>query len=191
MTTWRIDSTAVMATRASAGAGKKRGLKNHRTTHLEEAGEGCLRKFIWSVTPVASHSTSRSQVETPATSPMLSDCWTVFTSLRVEAGHASTAAGSWPRCLRDCFSYSAWHWMRPMRWRGKRGERSFPPTVEAAESSDIAHQRVSRAPWCQACVKIPLASRKHPTVCAPPSARSKATICKCVSNWLGCIDVGF
>lgn len=37
---WCIDSTAVRATRASAGAGKKGGLKNHRATHLDEAGVG-------------------------------------------------------------------------------------------------------------------------------------------------------
>lgn len=40
LTTWCIDSTAVRATRASAGAGKKGGLKNQRTTHLGEAGAG-------------------------------------------------------------------------------------------------------------------------------------------------------
>ena len=40
LTTWCIDSTAVRATRASAGAGKKGGLKNQRTTHLDEAGAG-------------------------------------------------------------------------------------------------------------------------------------------------------
>ncbi len=40
LTIWCIDSTAVRATRASAGAGKKGGLKNQRTTHLDEAGAG-------------------------------------------------------------------------------------------------------------------------------------------------------
>lgn len=40
LTTWCIDSTAVRATRASAGAGKKGGLTNQRTTHLDEAGAG-------------------------------------------------------------------------------------------------------------------------------------------------------
>lgn len=96
LNTWCIDSTAVRATRASSGAGKKGAPKNQRTTHLDEAGAGWRRKFTWSVTLVASHSTSRSQAETPATSPMLNDCWTVSTSLRVEVGHASVAVGSWP-----------------------------------------------------------------------------------------------
>lgn len=40
LTTWCTDSIAVRATRASAGAGKKGGLKNQRTTHLDEAGAG-------------------------------------------------------------------------------------------------------------------------------------------------------
>ncbi|GFM73014.1 hypothetical protein PSCICL_40060 [Pseudomonas cichorii] len=40
LNTWCINSTAVRATRASAGVGKKRGPKNQRTTHLEEAGAG-------------------------------------------------------------------------------------------------------------------------------------------------------
>ena len=38
--TWCIDSTAVKATRASSGAGKKGGRKNQRTTHLGEVGRG-------------------------------------------------------------------------------------------------------------------------------------------------------
>jgi transposase len=36
--TWMIDSTAVRATRASSGAGKKGGLKNRKTTRLDAAG---------------------------------------------------------------------------------------------------------------------------------------------------------
>lgn len=36
--TWMIDSTAVRATRASSGAGKKGGLKNRKTTPSVEAG---------------------------------------------------------------------------------------------------------------------------------------------------------
>lgn len=36
--TWMIDSTAVRATRASSGAGKKGGLKNRKTTLSVEAG---------------------------------------------------------------------------------------------------------------------------------------------------------
>lgn len=43
LTTWCIDSTAVRATRASAGAGKKGGAKNQRTTRLDEAG-ACGRR---------------------------------------------------------------------------------------------------------------------------------------------------
>ena len=36
--TWMIDSTAVRATRASSGAGKKGGLKNRKTTRSGAAG---------------------------------------------------------------------------------------------------------------------------------------------------------
>ena len=36
--TWMIDSTAVRATRASSGAGKKGGLKNRKTMPSDEAG---------------------------------------------------------------------------------------------------------------------------------------------------------
>lgn len=36
--TWMIDSTAVCATRASSGAGKKGGLKNRKTTRSDVAG---------------------------------------------------------------------------------------------------------------------------------------------------------
>lgn len=36
--TWCINSTAVKATRASSGAGKKGGQKNQRTTHSVEVG---------------------------------------------------------------------------------------------------------------------------------------------------------
>ena len=36
--TWMIDSTAVRATRASSGAGKKEGLKNRKTMPSDEAG---------------------------------------------------------------------------------------------------------------------------------------------------------
>ena len=38
METWMIDSTAVRATRASSGAGKKGGLKNRKTMPSDEAG---------------------------------------------------------------------------------------------------------------------------------------------------------
>ena len=37
--TWMIDSTAVRATRASSGAGKKGGLKNHKITRSDAAGD--------------------------------------------------------------------------------------------------------------------------------------------------------
>ena len=40
LNTWCIDSTAVKATRASSGAGKKGGRKNQRTTHLDEVVVG-------------------------------------------------------------------------------------------------------------------------------------------------------
>ena len=36
--TWMIDSTAVRATRASSGAGKKGGLKNRKIMHSGAAG---------------------------------------------------------------------------------------------------------------------------------------------------------
>lgn len=106
--TWMIDSTAVRATRASSGAGKKGGLMNPQITLEAAVGAVSLPRFICSATPMACLYASCFLAVKPAISATQSHCWTMSVSRPASAaGLASVAAGFWPTRATMLMHYAA------------------------------------------------------------------------------------